>query len=273
MRHDRWCVCLLKGVYTMKMIAVTNERGNVLTPTYPKCAKYLIKHGRAKANGADAIILLAPPKNIDINKHETHFVEYLIEQKRTQNSIDNFMGEFESFCAVQPNPEEIGKFAWRKGSVTGVKPTYSFLEAFADFCEARKDEYLKLLLYGDTIRIHIRDHFEGEAWQAVTNYKNTMMFIPEDTQIDTQYLGGLTNEEYIKAFGDLQRLIYAFYEAIENGSPFEWGWADWSRLTVYGINHNRVIRTIHILSDSDLVDDKLVVEKKLFLLTMITSHR
>ena len=41
-----------------KTISVTDENGNILAPTYPKRAKGLIKHGRARAIGDDAIVLL-----------------------------------------------------------------------------------------------------------------------------------------------------------------------------------------------------------------------
>jgi hypothetical protein len=74
----------------------------------------------------------------------------------------------------------------------------------------------------------------------------------------------LTNEEYVAAFAELQQLLGNIYEAIEQGSPFEWGWPDWRGLMVYGIDHNRVLRTMHILSDSMLENDMITVEKKTF---------
>jgi len=247
----------------MKMITVTDERGNKLAPTYPKRAKYLIKHGRAMAAGEDAIILMTVPKNVDIKQYELDFLDYLTEKKRAQKTIDDFMQQFNEFCNIPPVPELIGEFAWRKGGVTHVKPTYSFLDEFINFCKEHGDE-IELALFADAIRVHILDYFEGEAWKAVTKYKNAIVPIPKETHIDPQHLNGLTNEQYVKAFGELQQLIYGFYEAIEQSSPFDWGWPDWRGLMVYGVDHNRVMRTLLALSDSELINNVIIVEKKTF---------
>lgn len=247
----------------MKMITVTDERGNKLAPTYPKRAKYLIKHGRAMAAGEDAIVLLTTPRNVDIKQYEPDFLDYLTEKKRAQKTIDDFMQQFDEFCNIPPVPELIGEFAWRKGGVTHVKPTYSFLDEFVNFCKEHNEE-VELALFADAIRVHIFDYFEGEAWKAVTKYKHAIVPIPKETQIDPQCLNGLTNEQYVTAFGELQQLIYGFYEAIEQGSPFDWGWPDWRGLTVYGIDHNRVMRTLLALSDSELKNNGLIIEKKTF---------
>jgi len=50
-----------------KLINVIDEQGNALAPTYPKRAKFLVKHGRARTDGDSTIILLPPPQNTRIH--------------------------------------------------------------------------------------------------------------------------------------------------------------------------------------------------------------
>ena len=50
-------------VWIIRTIKVTDEDGNILEPTYQKRAKGLIKHGRARAVGDDAIVLLDKPSD------------------------------------------------------------------------------------------------------------------------------------------------------------------------------------------------------------------
>jgi hypothetical protein len=50
-----------------KNIAVTDEQGNHYEATYPKRAKGLVKHGRARFIGADTICLACPPNSLEEN--------------------------------------------------------------------------------------------------------------------------------------------------------------------------------------------------------------
>ena len=262
------CAYFIIGEYTMsKLINVIDEQGNALAPTYPKRAKYLIKHGRAQADGDNVIILLTPPKNMTAARHKDSFATYLTEKKRAQKTIDEHMRLFDIFGDTPPTTEEIGSFCWGKhgagyGSVE-LTARWRFLDEFAAFCEAQesKTDY-ELPIFAAAIRTLIHDHFEGSAWRAVTKFKQEIVPIPEDTQIDPQFLNGLSNYEFITAFKALQELIYGIYEGIEQGSPFEWGWPDWRGLKVYGINHDRVMRAFESLSYGELVGDALVVDKK-----------
>lgn len=49
--------------------------------------------------------------------------------------------------------------------------------------------------------------------------------IPANLEIDTQFLGALTNERFVKAFSELQRFIINCYDDIEK-DPLSWGYPD-----------------------------------------------
>ncbi|MCL2404547.1 MAG: hypothetical protein FWC92_03250 [Defluviitaleaceae bacterium] len=252
-----------------KLINVIDEQGNKLAPTYPRRAKYLIKHGRAQADGDNTIILLTPPKNMTATKHRSAFAAYLTEKKRAQKTITEHMRLFDVFEDTPPSADEIGIFCWgRPGAAYGSGgqiARWRFLDEFAAFCEAQettgKADYAQPI-FAAAIRTLIHDYFEGDAWHAVTKFKQEIVFIPQDAQILPQFLNGLSNDEFVTAFKALQKLAYGIYEGIEQGSPFEWGWPDWRGLGVYGINHNRVMRAIESLSYGELADDTLVMDKK-----------
>jgi len=210
-----------------KLINVIDEQGNALAPTYPKRAKYLIKHGRARADGDSTIILLTPPKNMTATKHRDSFAMYLNEKKRAQKIITEHMQLFDIFGDTKPTTEEIGSFVkqgtWH-GSVE-LTAGWRFLDEFAAFCETKKagdQADYELPIFAAAIRTLIHEHFEGDAWRAVTKYKQEIVFIPEGTLIDRQYLNGLDNDEFVAAFKALQELIYGIYEGIEQGSPLAW---------------------------------------------------
>ena len=264
------CAYLIIGEYMMsKLINVIDEQGNALASTYPKRAKYLIKHGRARADGDNVIILLAPPKNMTVVKHRDAFAKNLAEKKRAQKTITEHMRLFDVFGDAKPTAEELGMFCWGKqGTWHGsgeLTARWRFLDEFAAFCETQEangQADYELPIFAAAIRTLIHDHFEGDAWRAVTKYKQEIVFIPEGTKIDPQYLNGLGNDEFVTAFRASQELIYGIYEGIEQGSPFEWGWPDYRGLTVYGINHDRVLRVFESISYGELVNDALIVDKK-----------
>ncbi|MCL1787495.1 MAG: RRXRR domain-containing protein [Defluviitaleaceae bacterium] len=252
-----------------KNINVIDTQGNTLAPTYPRRAKYLIKHGRARADDTGGIVLLSPPANMSIAKHKNDFAAYMAANKRAQKTVDENMRLFEQFGDTPPTADAIGQFCWSQGGAGVITAKYRFLEDYAEFCEAQSAEGTadyEMPAFAAAIRLHIHEHFEGDAWHAVTKYKQAMVPIPQDTQIDPQYLGGLSNDEFVTAFAALQSLVYGIYEGIEQGSPFEWGWPDWRGLNVYGVDHNRVMRTLGALAVGELTGDMLTVDKKHFFL-------
>lgn len=65
-----------------KNIAVVDELGNEYEPTYPKRAKGLVKHGRARFLSEDRICLACPP---DINLEEHNMSNRIEEAVQAQN--------------------------------------------------------------------------------------------------------------------------------------------------------------------------------------------
>ena len=65
-----------------KNIAVVDELGNEYEPTYPKRAKGLVKHGRARFLSEDRICLACPP---DLNLEEHNMSNRIEEAVQAQN--------------------------------------------------------------------------------------------------------------------------------------------------------------------------------------------
>jgi hypothetical protein len=128
--------------------------------------------------------------------------------------------------------------------VSKDRATHQILSDYADFNEADDPEFKR------AFREHVRKTFEGDARKAMKKYKAAIVLIPDDTKIDPSLLNGLTEAEFIQAFKALQKFIWGIYDAIGKGAPFEWGWPDWKGITSEGINHNRVMETLHSLADA-----------------------
>jgi len=204
-----------------------------------------------------------------ITKYKDAFLNYLFEKKRAQKTIDEHMRLFGMFGDTLPDVSAIGDFCWGKFNISygsgELTARFKFLDELAAFCEASGGDGIinfEIPIFAGAIRVMIHDYFEGAAWRAVTEMKKAIVPIPANTQIDPQFLGGLSNDEFVAAFAALQELVYGIYEGIEQGSPFEWGWPDWRGLGVYGIDHDRVLRALHLLSHGELVCDTLVLDKK-----------
>ena len=95
------------------------------------------------------------------------------------------------------------------------------LNDYADFCEIESPEFTL------AFREHISVTFEGEVRKAMKSFKNSIVYIPQNTKIKSSFLGGLTNDEFVKAFHSLQEHLYSIYDDIERSSSLEWGWTDW----------------------------------------------
>ena len=193
------------------------------------------------------------------------FLHYLTEKSKKQTYIDMSRELLDNLRGTlgnkTPSSEAIDTFVRRRwsGYVSRDKDTYRILNDYADFCET------EWLIFSNAFREHVRDTFESEARKAMKTYKNAIVPIPKDTRIDPYFLGGLTNDDFVTAFKSFQEFIYAIYDGIERGSPFDWGWPDWNAITWEGINHNRVMMVLDAMVNSGEMDsDLLVVDKKRF---------
>jgi len=207
-------------------------------------------------------------EDFTMNDQKHAFFEYLTNKKRAQKTIDEYMGLFDQFGDTPPFPTAIGAFVGEyvkshNHDLTGAKKKYQFLEEYAAFCNTHKNSELPLL--ADAIHTHIRDHFDGLARRIIAAFKRAIIPIPKDTIIDPQYLNGLTNNEFVAAFGKWQEIMGDVYNAIAQGSPFAWGWPGWRGMAL-GDNYNfRVIMMLDaIVQSGRLVGDTMVVNKKAF---------
>lgn len=193
------------------------------------------------------------------------FLQSLSEKGKKQTYIDmsrNLLDNFHSTLGSEPpSSGAIDVFVRGKwsGYVSRDRATYQILNDYADFCET------EMPLFTNAFREHIRETFEREARKAMKIYKDSIVYIPKGTKIDSFFLDRLKNDEFVAAFKSLQKLIYSIYDDIECGSPFDWGWADWNAITADGLNHNRVMMLLDALVGSGHMDgDTLVVDKKQF---------
>lgn len=224
-------------------INVIDNDGKHLNPSYLHRAKGLVKNGRAEWVDGKTIKMLPPAAQV----YTQTFIQFLNEKYTT----------FAEKWQTSQNIETFISEAGRKG-LQAVKVVYQIL-----------DEYVKLT--GETspfavsYRNHIRKTFEEPARDAVNAYKRAIVFIPEGTEIDPYFLGGLSNGEFVTAFKTLQQLVYDIYEEIERTSPFEWGWSGWSDMAAYGVWHNRVMGILGVFAETgEVQNDVLTVNKKEF---------
>jgi len=203
-----------------------------------------------------------------MNDPKNAFLEYLTNKKRTKKTVDEYMRLLKQFGDTPPIPAAIGEFVGEyvrshNYDLTGAKKKYQFLEEFAEFCGTQADGELPLL--ADAIRRHIRDHFEGLARRTIAAFKRAIVPIPKGTKIDPQYLNGLTNDEFVAAFGGWQEIMGNIYDAIKQGSPFEWGWPGWRGMALGDFYNYRVIMMLNAIVQSGQLDgDTMVVNKKAF---------
>ena len=191
------------------------------------------------------------------------FLQYLVGKKKKQNYIEKCGDLFEQLHKIIkdniPTPEEIGGFAGTRAYVDIAKNKYKFLNDYADFCDDLAPEI------STSIRKHCHQTFVEQARNAVNAYKEAIVFIPERTKIISEYLGELTNEEFVRTFKSLQELIVTIYDEIAS-DPFTWGFPDWRLgITVDGGNNNRLMETFFELVNASYFEyDSLVVDKKAF---------
>jgi len=193
------------------------------------------------------------------------YLEYLAIKRRKKDYIykcETMLNWLEKKLNGQPPTtealRELVKRRWC-GYVDRDKNTFQILSDYANFCEHSNPAFF------DTFNNFIKETFEGEARKAMKAYKDTMVFIPANTKISPIYLNGLTNDEFVNAFKALQKFLYAVYDAIGHGSPFNWGWPDWNAITGYGIIHNRVIIALNAMVECGYAENgRLVVDKKRF---------
>ena len=158
--------------------------------------------------------------------NKQQFLQYLTAKKKKKEYIDEcavYMDHLSAaFDAKTISPAAIPDFNERASSWSrvAIKTAYQFLDDYAKFTEKEQP------FIAEAIRKGCRQIFEQTAKDNVNKRKQNILSIPADAKIDPKHLGKLSNEQFIKAFGDLQQLIIACYEDIEK-DPFAWGYPDY----------------------------------------------
>jgi len=193
------------------------------------------------------------------------FALYLGEKKKKQKYIDERVGFISSFYdeldGKSPTAKSIDTFIRNRwsGYVSRDKNRFALLNEYADACEQFDPEF------ANAFHKYIHETFEGETRKAMREYKNDMVFIPNDTVINRTYLDGLSNAEFVVAFKDLQSFLCDIYDAIEHDSPFDWGFPSWNGLTWYGLVQNRVVMLLNALVQCGKFENStLIVDKYCF---------
>jgi len=220
-------------------------------PTYLHRAKGLVKQGRAEWINEKSIRLL------ETIRYTHDFMGFLKEKGKTPKQINELTGLCEMYRTnvktdvilheaidgfvryIESNGIKGDGVGWGSGA---SKAAYRFLDVYAEFMGAP---------FADAYAEHQRQAIDLPARTEVNQFKKSIVFIPDGTQIDPYFLQGLTNDEFVGAFRALQQMIYAIYEEIERTSPAEWGWR---RGSVMGTLAAMVL-------SGEVMDDALIVNK------------
>jgi hypothetical protein len=107
---------------------------------------------------------------------------------------------------------------------------------------------------------------ESAVWR-----KKAILPIPADAKTDPRYLNGLSNDEFVKNFGKLQKIVIAAYEDIEK-TPFSWGYPQY--LTTEGYYSRVADFLFSFVNAGSAGNGTITVDtKKFFALQNVKRHR
>jgi len=105
-------------------------------------------------------------------------------------------------------------------------------------------------------------NFEEIARQSAKLRRESIALIPDNCKINTQYLGSMTNDEFVAAFREMQQLIINIYADVER-APFDWGYPKKNNTEeLYGVAYNRISDFFkNMISNGTYSDGRLLVKK------------
>jgi hypothetical protein len=154
---------------------------------------------------------------------KTQYREYLADKGKKQLFIEESMGFVDIFFTVLADISEVSDsisiFIERINprGLVAVRAAYQFLDDYTKFIEKEQPSL------ADAVREGCLRIFEQTAINDVKERKQKILPIPASATISPKCRGELTNEEYIAAFGELQKFVIACYDEIEK-APFNWGY-------------------------------------------------
>ena len=202
-------------------VNVIDADGHEVNPTYTRRARGLVKDGRAEWLDDKTIRLLRGIEAFNKDAYRKH----LSEKGKKQAIVDEWMSHIDNLEVVFEHnpvtPDAIPIFIerirpWGHGAVSSA---YQFLADYTKFIEAEQP------LLADTIRMGCRQILAQTAKDFAHKCRQRILSIPLNAKIDPKHLNGLTNEQFVKAFSELQQFVIACYDDIVK-DPFAWGYPD-----------------------------------------------
>jgi hypothetical protein len=193
--------------------------------------------------------------------------DYLIEKKRNEKLITERLGLLDKFNAFlsrtglvgEITENDIFEFTQPKNNEYSAIKTQKSNELFLDYSAFIKNECPNPL--ANLIDEYYQKLFEKTAKCSAEERRNDILPTPSDFKVDEKHLAGLTNDEFVSAFKELQQTVTAIYEDIEK-SPFQWGYPDFLITEGY---YNRVMDILfEFVFNGSYCDGVLTVETKKF---------
>ena len=76
------------------------------------------------------------------------------------------------------------------------------------------------------------NQYEEAAKSVLIERKNKIVFIPNGIKILPEFLGSLSNDQFVETFRELQKILFRMYNDMER-APFEWGFPDFQKNKEY----------------------------------------
>jgi len=203
------------------------------------------------------------------------YIEYLANKKTSENLTKERVSLLDKFNALFSRNElgaeitenDIHEFTQYQNNGYSAVKTQKANEFILDYSKFIKNESPNLL--ADLIDDYYRKFFEKTAKLSATKQKNDILPAPSYFKVDEKHLVGMTNEEFVNAFKELQQTIIAIYEDIEK-APFQWGYPDFLK----GL-YNRVMDILfELVFNGSYYDGVLTVDtKKFFAAKYVKRHK
>ena len=106
-------------------------------------------------------------------------------------------------------------------------------------------------------------NWEEIARQSAKWRRENIVPIPSDCKINPEYLGSMSNGEFVAVFKEMQELIVSIYKGVEK-APFEWGYPEENNSKgLWASAYNRISDFFKGLVDNGIINgEKLVVNNK-----------
>ena len=193
------------------------------------------------------------------------YSDYLAKKKRSEKLATERLGLLDKFNALlsrnkaEITENDIFEFTQPQNNEHSAVKIQKANEFILDYSAFIKGESLNPL--ADLIDNYYRKLFEKTARLSATKRKNDILPVPSNFKVNEKYLIGLTNDEFVRAFEELQQIVIAIYEDIEK-SPFQWGYPDFLITEGY---YNRVMDILfEFVFNASYNDGVLTVDTKKF---------